>query len=121
MKIRDLGERKWKDFMGTNPSFRVGDIFVYRSGGPGFDYDGYTVAVYECYDETIGAGDICRKGIFWDKQLALKFANLLLEGVNVLDELCQIMFDPENQPPQITIQEAWERYLKYRNKVGKKK
>ena len=25
-------------------------------------------------------------------------------------KLCQMMFDPENQPPQLTIQEAWQKF-----------
>ena len=27
-----------------------------------------------------------------------------------LQDLCQIMFDPENQPPQFSNQEAWSHY-----------
>lgn len=28
--------------------------------------------------------------------------------IDALDSLCQIMFDPENQPPQISTDEAWK-------------
>lgn len=30
--------------------------------------------------------------------------------ISKLDSLCQIMFDPENQPPQFSKQEAWEMF-----------
>lgn len=31
-----------------------------------------------------------------------------------LDDLCQLMFDPENQPPQLTREQAWTRYMEIR-------
>jgi hypothetical protein len=27
-----------------------------------------------------------------------------------LEALCQLMFDPENQPPQLSIEDAWRRF-----------
>jgi len=86
--MRDLGEVTWKEFMTTDPTFALGDTFVYRSKGN--DYDGYTVAVYESYTDPTRVGsaavgaDICRKGIFWKKHLALSFAKSLaeIEGVS---------------------------------------
>lgn len=35
--------------------------------------------------------------------------------ISGLDNLCQLMFDPENQPPQMTREEAWQAYLDIRN------
>lgn len=71
----DLGEKNWQEHMASDPAFRVGDVYVFRSKGA--DYDGYTVAVYERYGEPPVGADICRKAIFWDKAQALSFAQLL--------------------------------------------
>lgn len=75
--LRDLSETTWQEFMKTDPRFRVGDTFIYRSKGA--DYDGYTVAVYERFGLPIdGGADICRKGIFWKKEHATFFADALI-------------------------------------------
>lgn len=74
--LTDLGEQTWQDWMKKNPSFARGEVFVFRSKGK--DYDGYIVAVFEQPDPT-GPSDICRKGIFWDKKLALVFAQQLVK------------------------------------------
>ena len=76
-RVQNLGEATWQDFMKTDPAFRVGDIFVFRSKGA--DYDGYTVAIYEIFDDQTGGADINQYGIFWSHVWAMAFANLLKE------------------------------------------
>lgn len=39
----------------------------------------------------------------------------LSERVEKLEELCRIMFDPENQPPQFSISDAWEKFKEINN------
>ena len=38
-----------------------------------------------------------------------------VEGlIDRFDTLCQLMFDPENQPPQMSVGDAWKEYLSLR-------